>query len=45
MIAFGSPDNFVDHPGEILDGHMAGVAVVVDPVFAVRGIFDDIRII
>ena len=45
LVAIGAPDNFVDQPGEILDGHVSGVAIVVDPVFAVQGIFDDIRII
>lgn len=45
LIALAAPDNFVDQPGEILDGHMVGVAVVVDPVLAVQGIFSDIGII
>jgi len=36
LIPVGAADNFVDQSGVVLDRHMSGVAVVVDPVFAVH---------
>ena len=45
LISIRSAQDFADEPGEITDGHMAGVAVIADPVPTGFGVRDDVGVI
>jgi len=44
LMSISSAQNFVDQPGDILAGHVAGVAMIVDSVLALLSVPDDLRV-
>ena len=45
LISIRPAQDFADEPGKITDGHMAGVAVIADPVPTGFGVRDDVGVI
>jgi len=44
LIPVGAADDFANEPGEVVDGHVSGVSVIVDPVLACFGMLADLQI-